>query len=213
MIDKRFGFVNLKQIRKAAGKTQQQTADDLDVPIDTYRGWEQLRHYPSPDMAIAIADYFDTQVDNLLGRTPLPPNAIPAGAGSTATAPLYGRIAAGEALEMIEDYESVQLPNFVRERYPNGFFLEVTGDSMDLVISDGAYAYIDPDATYRDGDVVAVNINGYDATLKRYSKSASGVTLLPSSTNPEHEPQPIKSEKARILGKMVWMMTPIDFRF
>ena len=203
----------LTDIRKKKGVTQQAAADAVDVPLSTYRAWEYGINKPKSDNLLRLADYFDVSTDDILGRTQLPPNAIPAGAGSTATAPLYGRIAAGEALEMIEDYESVQLPNFVRERYPNGFFLEVTGDSMDLVISDGAYAYIDPDATYRDGDVVAVNINGYDATLKRYSKSASGVTLLPSSTNPEHESQPIKSEKARILGKMVWMMTPIDFRF
>ena len=206
-------LAGLKNVRKKSEKSQYVVAEELGIPLGTYRSYEQMRNSPTGATLGKLADYFGVTTDEIIGRTQLPPNAIPAGAGGTATAPLYGRIAAGEALEMIEDYESVQLPDFVRERYPNGFFLEVTGDSMDLVISDGAYAYIDPDATYRDGDVVAVNINGCDATLKRYSKSASGVTLLPSSTNPEHEPQPIKSEKARILGKMVWMMTPIDFRF
>jgi|GEM_PF-487492 len=97
---------------------------------------------------------------------------------------------------MNEVIEDVDMLADVRERYPNGFFLEVAGDSMNHIILDGGCASLDPDKAPRNGDVVAVNVNGYDATLKRYSKSGGKVTLLPDSINLEHEPLVPESEYA-----------------
>lgn len=206
-------LLGLKKVRKANGKTQAQVAEDLGVELPTYRTWEQCRNSPQGGTANQLADYFDVTTDELFGRTPLPPNAFRAVAGRVATAPLYGKIAAGQAIEMNEACERLQLPPEVADEYPNGFFLEVTGDSMNSIILDGGYALIDPSKTIHNGDIVAVNINGYDATLKRYSKTGGKIILLPDSSEPSHEPITVEDENARVLGKMVWMTYPARFRY
>jgi len=194
--------------------TQLDAAEKLEVPFPTYRAWEQGINAPRSGDLIRIAEFFGVTVDALLGRgDPLPPNAFPARLAGSSTAPLYGVIAAGSPVEMNKILEDVDVLDSIGEEHINGFFLEVSGDSMDKVILHGGYAFLDPDKQPRNGDVVAVNVDGYDATLKRYNKTGDRVVLLPDSTNTEHQPIMVEDERARILGTMVWMTYPAGFRY
>ncbi|MCL2438730.1 MAG: helix-turn-helix domain-containing protein [Coriobacteriia bacterium] len=207
-------LVNLKQIRRGSGLTQIDAAEKLEVPFPTYRAWEQGINAPRSGDLIKIAEFFGVTVDDLLGRNAsLPANAIPVRSGSFANAPLYGTIAAGSPIEMSEVLEDVGILESIREKHLNGFFLKVSGDSMDKVILHGGYAFLDPDRQPRSGDVVAVNVDGSDATLKRYSRTGNNVVLLPDSTNATHQPVMVEDERARILGTMVWMTYPAGFRY
>jgi len=68
----------LKEIRKNCGYSQIEAAKLLNVPLGTYRTWEQCRNIPNGEGLSNLADFFGCTVDELLGRTP------PAAEGVTA---------------------------------------------------------------------------------------------------------------------------------
>jgi repressor LexA len=206
---------SLKALRNESGKTQEAVARDLDIPLSTYQGWEQQKNNPELPRLNELADYFGCTVDDLLGRTgyDLPKGAIRAVSAKTSLFPVYGRIAAGEPIEMVEAIDEVEAFQSKREQHPYSYFLVVSGDSMNNQVLDGHLALIDPKAEVRNGDTVAVNVNGYDATLKVWHKTSNSVVLSPDSSNPEHKDMVIDetspdAPKLRVLGKMVWAMYP-----
>jgi repressor LexA len=159
-----------------------------------------------------LSEEFRVKASELVDA-PLPPGAIVPTPVETVPVPVYGRIAAGEPLEMCELVEEVEAPATKRERHPYAYFLIVSGDSMNNEILDGHLALIDPKAEVRNGDTVAVNVNGYDATLKVWHRTSNSVILSPNSTNPEHRDIVIDetspdAPNLRVLGKKVWAMYP-----
>lgn len=57
----------LKQVREAAGKTQQEVADDLKIKVGTYRNWEQGLRELDGKKLIMLATYFGVTTDTILG--------------------------------------------------------------------------------------------------------------------------------------------------
>jgi transcriptional regulator with XRE-family HTH domain len=65
--------VQLQQLRKAKGLTQEEIASILDVKLSTYQKYERDAISPPYDTLIKIADFYDVTTDYLLGRdTPIP---------------------------------------------------------------------------------------------------------------------------------------------
>lgn len=60
---------NLKQIRNSKGYLQTKVAMDLNTTQETISSYETGRVFPSSDMLIALADYYNTSIDYLLCRT------------------------------------------------------------------------------------------------------------------------------------------------
>ncbi len=58
----------LKIIRKQHGLTQEVFAEKMCVSLDTVKNWEQSYNYPSIDMLIKIAEYFQCDIDYLIGQ-------------------------------------------------------------------------------------------------------------------------------------------------
>ena len=93
--------------------------------------------------------------------------------------------------------------------HPDGFFLTVSGDSMDKIMPNGSLVYFDKSAEVRSGDIVAVTVNGDDATMKRIFFAGDTIVLHPESNNPSHRDRSIDASdpdapQVRILGKAVW---------
>ena len=59
----------LKELRKASGLTQIQFAEQFNIAKGTVGMWETGKREPDFDTIGRIADYFQTTVDYLLGRT------------------------------------------------------------------------------------------------------------------------------------------------
>lgn len=57
----------LKTIRKQHGLTQEVFAEKMCVSLDAVKNWEQSYNYPSIDMLIKIAEYFQCDIDYLIG--------------------------------------------------------------------------------------------------------------------------------------------------
>lgn len=127
--------------------------------------------------------------------------------------PLYGSVAAGQALEMLPVLDSVLLKTSIRKRYPKAFFLKVKGESMNRAIPNGCYVLINPEETAIDGKIYAVCIGSSEATLKRVHLLNNGIELQPYSTDPTFKPQlfdynEANEETITIIGRAVWFCSP-----
>ena len=60
---------NLKQIRNSKDLLQTKVAMDLNITQETVSSYETGRVFPSSDMLIKLADYYNISIDYLLCRT------------------------------------------------------------------------------------------------------------------------------------------------
>ena len=60
--------LKLKQVRESTGKTQEQVAQELGIPLGTYRNWEQTARGLNTKKLIMLADYYGVSTDTILGR-------------------------------------------------------------------------------------------------------------------------------------------------
>lgn len=121
--------------------------------------------------------------------------------------PVYGKISAGIpnwAEECLEGYLPID-PNLMGIISPEEcFFLKVNGESMNKVIQNGAYALIRKQDVVENGEIAAVLVNGFEATLKKFTKQGELVILEPISDDPLFTTQVYnKDTDIKILGKYI----------
>jgi len=117
--------------------------------------------------------------------------------------PLVGTIAAGNAIEALENQtELIEVPmSMVKSGYEH-FLLRVKGTSMiEEHIIDRDLVVIRKQNTASNGDIVAVLVDNTDATLKKFYAKSDKVILKPA--NRELKPLELESSRVKILGKLV----------
>lgn len=124
--------------------------------------------------------------------------------------PVYGRISAGQpnwVEECIEGRIPID-PDMMNITNPEEcFFLRVNGESMNKEIKDGAYALIRKTDFVENGEIAVVLVNGFDATLKKFSKQGDLVILEPMSTDSSYTTQVYgKDTDIKIIGKYIGKM-------
>lgn len=140
-------------------------------------------------------------MDYLMGvNTVYPPS-------NTFMCPVYGQISAGQpnwAEECLEGYLPID-PNLMGIINPEEcFFLRINGESMNKLIRNGAYALIRKQDTVENGEVAAVLVNGFDATLKKFTQQGNLIILEPCSDDSSYKTQVYNEETTiRILGKYI----------
>jgi SOS-response transcriptional repressor LexA len=88
------------------------------------------------------------------------------------------------------------------------FALEVTGDSMDLLIEEGGFVVIDPDRKELVAGKCYLIANGdHDATVKMYQRDPA--RFVPCSRNPEHKAFMAADTDFAVLGRVVWKGAPV----
>jgi SOS-response transcriptional repressor LexA len=121
--------------------------------------------------------------------------------------PVYGRISAGQpnwAEECIEAKIPLDVEIMNIHNPEECFFLRVIGESMNKVVKNGGYALIHKQEDVENGDIAVVLVNGYDATLKKFSKKNDRIILEPMSNDPNFEIQLYdESTYIKILGKYI----------
>lgn len=124
--------------------------------------------------------------------------------------PVYGQISAGEPNWVEQNIEGrlpidPNLMNIINpEEY---FFLRVNGESMNNIVKNGAFALIHKQDTVENGEIAVVLINGYDATLKKFTKQGNVIVLEPDSSDNSFKTQVYdKNTPIKILGKYVGKM-------
>lgn len=115
--------------------------------------------------------------------------------------PIYGKITAGAPITAVQetDCDTFPLPmDFAKNK--DLFMLRVSGDSMiNAAILDGDYIIVRRQPTASNGDIVAVMINGGEATVKTFYMEKGHFRLQPEND----EMEPIIVKEVSILGKVV----------
>lgn len=124
--------------------------------------------------------------------------------------PVYGQISAGQPNWAEENIEGripidTNLMNIVNPE--EHFFLRVNGESMNKIIKNGAFALIHKQDVVENGEIAVVLVNGFDATLKKFTKQGDLIILEPQSNDESFETQVYdKNTSIKILGKYVGKM-------
>ncbi|MEJ0062423.1 MAG: transcriptional repressor LexA [Alphaproteobacteria bacterium] len=123
--------------------------------------------------------------------------------------PLYGRIAAGTAIEAISDpLRDIAIPPDMigaRARPGDHYALEVDGDSMiEDGILDGDLVIIRRAERAELGDTVVALIDEQEATLKRFNRQNGMIALEPA--NRHYKTMIYDPNRVRIQGKLVGLM-------
>lgn len=170
---------------------------DLQVVRDTAPA--KLRGTPEPDLPPA-ADVPAAKPGEIAGTSLRP-------------VPLVGEIAAGELT--LSDDENVRGYLALPDQHLRGnevYLLEVRGDSMtgEDDVLEGDYVVVDHGASWSNGDMVVVFVEGEGATLKRIWRDRASIFLQPS--NPAHEPITLRSDvdlhyQGKVIGVIRWRIS------
>ena len=197
----------LKQLRNERGISQRQLAEFLKVAPSTISMYENGQREPNFEVLESLADFFNVDLNYLLGKTNKTTKIILDSESSKGIKiPVLGTVPAGipiTAVEDILDYEEIPKS---WENQGEFFGLKIKGDSMYPTLENGDVVIVKKQSTADNGDTVIVMVNGDDATCKRYERSETGIMLIPNNnaynpvfyTNEEIEALPLT-----IIGKVV----------
>lgn len=203
----------IKKRRLELGLTQEELAEQVGYKSKSSINKIEIDGRGIPQSKIEkLAKALHTTPAYLMGweDEDFPSNVIPVKKG-TRKIPVLGSIAAGQPIEAIEDIvDYVYIP----EAWQDDFIaLKIDGNSMSPTIPNGSTVIIRLQDEAESGDIVAVYINGYDATCKKLKKlEAGGIVLI--SLNPDYEPMAYTTREVlelpiRILGKVVEVRTKV----
>lgn len=213
-----------KEQRLKSGVNQVELAKIFNVSKQTVSNWESGKRKPDTDTIFKLANFFGVTTDYLLGNDKNNTDDTDLFDGlkgdnfkflkkvhdnEMVKIPVLGAIRAGLPLyadENIIDYEYVHQEELIMGE--ETFFLEVKGDSMiNARIYEGdrvrirKQSYLD-----NNGDIMAVRVNGDEATLKRVYKQEMGLVL--QSENPQYAPmffsdKDVENLPVEIIGKAI----------
>ena len=210
----------LKELRNKAGLKQSELGEKVGVSSSTIGMYEQGRRSPDREMLIKLSNVFNVTLDYLVDNNNIKTDDTDlfnlkgdvrflkkVKDSDMIKIPVLGAIRAGLPLyadENIIDYEYVHQEELVMGE--ETFFLEVKGDSMiNARIYDGDRVRIrKQNHLDNNGDIMAVRVNGDEATLKRVYLQENGIALI--SENPKYAPMfypasEIESGYVEIIGR------------
>lgn len=182
-------------IRKSKGISQRKLAEMLKWSPSNLLRIEKGRVIPSLKTLEEIAKKLEVPITQLLE-----PSLSP-------TVPVVGLASAGEG-EFFTDqgypqgagmYYIERPPQF---NDPNGFGVEISGDSMSPKYEDGQVVLVDTRKRPQNGDFALVGLMNGDKFVKRYRESQGYVIL--ESINPLYPPIIVQKEEIRFAYKIVW---------
>lgn len=191
----------IREARKAAGLTQRQLAETINVSNTSISNWEKGLSRPDPDTIQNLCWALDVQPNYFFGAESriYPDNILPM--PEMRKIPLLGTIACGTPILATENTDGeVSIPEYIHA----DFALRCKGDSMiNARIFDGDIVYIRQQEAVENGDIAAVLIED-EATLKRVKLYDDHISLEPE--NPLYKPIVLWGEEmntVKILGKAV----------
>ncbi|MGI6201147.1 MAG: LexA family protein [Christensenellales bacterium] len=188
--------MELKQLRKQRGLSQQAVADRLGVARSTVAMWETGASQPGHAATRALADLLGVSIDALLGYD----------GGQGVMVPVLGYVRAGipvTAVQEVLDYEEIS-----RDMAESGdfFALRIQGDSMQPRMDPDDVVIVRRQEDVESGQIAIVLVNGDDATCKKVIKHPAGISLV--SFNPAYPPmfyakEEIASLPVTIVGRVM----------
>lgn len=194
---------NLNYFLSQMNKTQKEVADAISVSPQTFNTWCQGIALPRMGKVQKLADYFHIEKSDLIDERN---ETISKTKRQGIAINIYGRVAAGIPIEMIEDIVDTEEISEDMAKTGEYFGLIIKGNSMLPNICDGDIVIIRCQEDAENGDTVIATVNGNDATCKRLRKYKDGIELI--SNNPSYDPmyfsnQDVAEKPVKILGKVV----------
>ena len=194
---------NLRHYMALYNKEQIDLINDLGFNKSAVSTWCNGTRLPRMDKVEKLARYFNINRSDLIEeKKDVPEKSRNKGVPIN----VYGRVAAGVPLEMIEDI--IDIEEITQDMASKGehFALQIHGNSMEPRMTEGDVVIVRVQDDAETGDTVIATVNGTDATCKRLKKYNDGVALI--STNPAYEPmyfsnKEIAEKPVRILGRVV----------
>ena len=174
----------IPELRAEKGISMRDAARMLGMPYTTYVNYEKGTREPNSETLIALANFYETSVDYLIGKSSsrtgkitIPPGFIPL--PKMKKVPLIGAIACGDPITALQTREGeVDAPEDMR----CDFALKCHGDSMTGAgIHDGDTVFIRIQPEVENGEIAAVRI-GEEATLKRVYLHPDYIELRPENS-------------------------------
>lgn len=137
------------------------------------------------------------------------PSGLLAAASANVSLPLYGRIAAGTAIEALRDTtRDISVPPEMlgaRGTVAEHYALEIAGDSMiEAGILDGDTVIIRRGERAETGDIVVALIDEQEATLKRFNRQGREIALEPA--NRHYRTMIFTPDRVRVQGRLVGLI-------
>lgn len=121
--------------------------------------------------------------------------------------PVIGITSAGNWREAIQ-MPSGNLPVRPGSVSEESFAVEISGDSLDLLIQDGGHIVVDPrQKELRDGKVYLIQNSEGEATAKVYRRNPP--SFEPMSSNPDHKGFLVSDCDFIVLGRVVMKVEPL----
>lgn len=193
----------LRHYRTERGLTQQDVADRLGIAKSTYSGYETGRRQPGVEEIKALSKIFGVSGDAIIGNgtesdlfdmRPVPPQGM---------LPVIGLASCGKgviASEDILEYVAADASHCNDEHY----YLEITGDSMAPVFSDGDLVLVHRQASVDSGDVGVFIVDGEEGYIKKVKYDAENIDLI--SYNPYYPPMHFEGPdvlRVYVVGKVL----------
>ena len=196
----------LKQLRTEKRINQRELAKCLKIAPSTISMYESGNREPNFEILETLADFFNVDLNYLLGKTDKTTKLIIENENKGFKIPVLGNVAAGipiSAVEDILDYEEVPAS---WQNQGEFFALRIKGDSMESDINDGDTVIVKQQSDANSGDTVIALVNGDDATCKRLQKLDNGIMLV--SNNSKYPPMYFSNEEivtkpVVIIGKVI----------
>ena len=183
-------------VRKSLGLTQVEVARRLGWSPPNFARIEKGRITPSLRSLEAIAEVLD-----------VPLSTLAAEGAPAQEVPIIAFVSAGPGVEFTDQgypagggmYFLPRPPQFTD---PNGFGVEVAGDSMAPKYEDGQVVMVDTRKRPVSGDYAVIGLMNGDKYVKRY-REGGGVVIL-ESVNPLYPPIVVEPHEVRFAYKIVW---------
>lgn len=195
----------LKQAREFNNITLEEAGKKVDVHKSTVLRWEngETEKIKLPIIE-TLAKYYNVNPVWLMGYD-VPMESIPIKNIEKIKIPVLGTVKAGYdylVQENIIGYESIDNASDPENYYA----LQITGDSMEPLFSDGDIAIVHKQDDFDSGNTCIVLVNGDEATVKKVVRMDDGIDLIAMNpyypvrhfTKNEIEKIPVK-----IIGKVV----------
>ncbi|WP_045386680.1 transcriptional repressor LexA [Falsirhodobacter sp. alg1] len=120
--------------------------------------------------------------------------------------PVMGKIAAGIPIEAIQNItHHIAVPGSMVSGRGEHYALTVEGDSMiDAGINDGDTVIIREQSTAENGDIVVALVDNNEATLKRFRRKGSMISL--EAANPAYETRILPEGHVKVQGRLVGLI-------
>ena len=194
----------LRKMRKKSNMSATEVAEILGVSKSTISNYENGIRKPGIDKLLELTKIYGVSIQTILDTENFA--GLDYFDHNSKKIPILGTIRAGEPIyaeENIIGYTDLGSDYNMDDEY---FALYVIGDSMNKSrICEGDIVIVRRQSTVDNGEIAIILIDNEEATVKKFFRNGNSVTLMPSSTNPEHKQRKVnlKENAVEVLGKVV----------